>query len=313
MKSFWVGLAFSASFICAPVMAAEAPTGDLHLSYLFAPLGEQMPYRVYVPPEYNGKTAMPLVVILHGAGETEDGIFDRRGGAELKQLADKHGFILLAPRGYSANGGFGDIYPVVVTRQTALDGVEMGKRAAAATASRAKDQPPPRPPGPRQPLPDVAVPAEDHVDQPKGELSDTRSNVLSEQDVIASIEQVRNAYKIDASRIYLMGNSMGGVGAAYLAVKYPQMWAAVSPSGGPVAAWSYPFERLRDNKLPLLFVHGEFDEHANPHWSAVLAADGKAEGADTELLIVKGGHHGDAWIMALPQIFDFFDHHTRQN
>ncbi len=303
----WALLSISSALAAAP------PTGDLHLSYPFAPTGEPMPYRLYVPSGYDGKTPMPLVVVLHGSGMTEDTLFDQSGGQALKQLAEQRGYIVLAPRGYSAFGGYGDIYPVVVTHQTAKDGIAMAaRRMAAAAAPKDPETSPPPPPGPRPPLANVAVPAEDGVDQPKGELSDTRSNELSEQDVLAVLDQVRQTYNIDPSRTYLMGNSMGGAGAAYLAVKYPQRWAAVSPSGGPVAAWSYPFERLRANTLPVLFVHGEYDEHANPHWSEVLASSGQAVGADTQVLVVKGAHHGDAWIKALPQIFDFFDQHRRQ-
>ena len=44
---------------------------------------------------------------------------------------------------------------------------------------------------------------------------------------------------------------MGGVGTLYLAVRYPEVWAAVAPAGGPIAAWSYPFERLRDFHVPV--------------------------------------------------------------
>jgi poly(3-hydroxybutyrate) depolymerase len=313
MRAPWLAVALTLGLALSfPAWAAEAPKGDLHLSYLFTPTGQQMPYRLYVPSAYDGKTPMPLVVVLHGSGMLEDAIFDRDSGAVLKQLAEQRGYIILVPRGYGAFGGFGDIYPVVVTRETAKEGVAMTARRLAAAASGAQGSSPPRPPpGPRAPLADVAVPADDYVEQPKGELSDTLSNELSEQDVMAALDQVRQAYRIDASRIYLMGNSMGGGGAAYLAVKYPQVWAAVSPSGGPIAAWSYPFERLRAYKLPVLFVHGEFDEHASAHWAQVLASAGQAEGADTQALVVKGGHHGDAWVKALPQTFDFFSQHHR--
>jgi poly(3-hydroxybutyrate) depolymerase len=319
MKATMLGAALMCGLLSGgPTMAAAAPTGDLRLSYHFAPTDETMGYRLYVPATYDGKTAMPLVVVLHGSGSTEDEVFDERSGPQLERLADQRGYIILAPRGYSAAGGFGDIYPVVVTRETAEAGERLAaKRLAAVADAEAAGLPiPPIPPraGPRRPqppLPDVAVPADDFVDQAKGALSDWKSNGLSEQEVMAALDQVRQTYRIDPARIYLMGNSMGGVGAAYLAVRYPDVWAAVAPAGGPVAAWSYPFGRLRAAKLPMLFVHGQYDEHANPHWAEVLASAGRAEGVDARALVVKGGHHGDAWIMALPEIFDFFDAHRR--
>jgi dienelactone hydrolase len=311
MKATMFGAALACGLLFgAPCWAAVPPTGDLHLSYHFAPTNETMGYRLYVPPSYDGSKSMPLVVVLHGSGTTEDRVLDGPGGAEIMRLAREHGDIVLVPRGYSAFGGFGDIYPVVVTRETAKEGEEMAAKRMAATKAGGPAAPM-GPRGPRPKLADVAVPADDFVEQAKGALSDWRTNQLSEQETYAALDQVRAAYKIDPSRIYLVGNSMGGVGAAYLAVKTPELWAAVAPGGGPVAAWTYPFGRLRAAKLPMLFVHGEYDEHANPHWSDVLASAARAEGVDARLLVVKGGHHGDAWIMALPEIFDFFDAHPR--
>jgi pimeloyl-ACP methyl ester carboxylesterase len=155
------------------------------------------------------------------------------------------------------------------------------------------------------------VPVDDYAEQPASVLIDPHIGELSEQETLAAIAEVRRSYNVDPNRTYLMGNSMGGVGTLYLAAKYPQMWAAISPSGGVIAAWSYPYTRLRDAGVSALFVHGEFDEHANPHWSEAMAAAAKAQGVDAQMLVVPHGSHGGAWIMALPQIFDFFDAHRR--
>ncbi len=50
---------------------------------------------------------------------------------------------------------------------------------------------------------------------------------LSEKDVMNVLALVRKEFKVDDRRIYLMGHSMGGAGALHLAVKYPDIWAAV--------------------------------------------------------------------------------------
>lgn len=291
-----------------PSLAQTAPaasgTGDMHITYAFtpndvaAPVSEPMSYRLYVPASYNPKRAMPLVVLLHGAGGNENSILDEPGAPKIKSLADKHGFIVLLPRGYK--GGYGNIYPVVVTKETAA-------RSAAAKLPGAVREAPPA----ERPVVTKAVAVNDYAEQAASELTPSRPNQLSEQEVLAAIAEVRKAYTIDAKRLYVTGNSMGGVGTAYLAAKYPAMWAAIAPSGGPLAAWSYPFARLRTNKVPALFVHGEIDEHANPHWTEVNFNTAKAEGVDASLLIVKGANHHDGWVQAIPQIFDFFDKHTR--
>lgn len=59
-----------------------------------------------------------------------------------------------------------------------------------------------------------------------------RASVLSELEVIAAIDQVKAKYNIDEDRIFLMGNSMGGIGTLWIACDYPDMFAALSPSPG---------------------------------------------------------------------------------
>ena len=85
----------------------------------------------------------------------------------------------------------------------------------------------------------------------------------------------------------------------------------IAPAGGVVAAWSYPAERLKANRIAALIIHGEIDEHS--HWSRAKAvADaGRAGGADVRLLVVPNGSHARAWAMALPQTFDFFLIHRK--
>lgn len=284
----------------APAAAQNAPaTGDVARTYMFAPTGEPMRYRFFVPRSYVPGKPIPLVIVLHGAGGDENRAFD---GTGLTAIAEQRGVMLLAVRGYSPFGGYGNFYPVVVTRATAARGKDFGKRAASAPAN-----PPPRAEGQIEP----PAARDDYVEQPASQLIDPRIGELSEQEVFAALADVRRDYAVDPHRLYLMGNSAGGVGTLALAAKYPDLFAGVSPSAGAIAAWSYPWWRLRAAHLPVLFVHGERDEHANAHWSEVMAADAKADGADARFLLVPGGSHVRAWTMALPQIFDFFAAHAR--
>src|SRR5262249_8023547 len=46
-------------------------TGDMTRHHHFAAADEILPYRLYVPRSWNGKTALPLVLMLHGRGATE--------------------------------------------------------------------------------------------------------------------------------------------------------------------------------------------------------------------------------------------------
>jgi len=81
-------------------------TGDLKRHYMLEAANEIMPYRMYVPPSYNGSKAFPLIIALHGLGGTEDAFFD---GYERKlpPLAEQHGYIVAAPLGYRVDGFYG--------------------------------------------------------------------------------------------------------------------------------------------------------------------------------------------------------------
>lgn len=78
---------------------------------------------------------------------------------------------------------------------------------------------------------------------------------LSEVEVLNTIEDIKKHYSIDPDRIYLMGHSMGGTGAWSLAVHYPHLFSAVSPSSGNTdhriweERWEAPLERTPRSSL----------------------------------------------------------------
>jgi predicted esterase len=80
-------------------------TGDFKRHYLLKEAGEIMPYRLYIPPAYDGTKAYPMVLALHGLGGNEDGMF----GPNYRALpeAEKRGYILVSPLGYRIDGGYG--------------------------------------------------------------------------------------------------------------------------------------------------------------------------------------------------------------
>ena len=84
-----------------------------------------------------------------------------------------------------------------------------------------------------------------------------------ENDVLSVLVDVEEHYRIDPDRVYLMGQSMGGTGSAYLALHHPDLFAAVAPlaaaSRGPAKPWlsslrrslwqSGPFMRSRKSAI----------------------------------------------------------------
>lgn len=281
-------------------LPARVATGDLRRTYYFAEVKQTMPYRLYVPSTYDGRKPYPLIVCLHGAGGDQDSIFDE---TPIAKLAEERGVIIVAPLGYSRFGGYGDFYPVV------------GDKAAAAQAAGIiwRSEHPEAPPPSRSQMRETLgpAPADENVAIPTALLAAPDKTGFSEQDVLNVLSRVRAEFRIDPARIYLMGNSMGGIGTIYLGAKYPQIWAAIAPAGGPVEAWSYPYARLREHDVAALFIHGEFDQHSNARWSKALADRARAAGVDASFLLVRGEDHPHAWIAALPQTFDFLLSHVK--
>ncbi|HEY4235182.1 MAG TPA: prolyl oligopeptidase family serine peptidase [Lacipirellulaceae bacterium] len=58
-------------------------------------------------------------------------------------------------------------------------------------------------------------------------------------DVLEALEDAEKHYRGDPSRTYLTGHSMGGHGTWHLGVTYPDLFAAIGPSGGWASFWSY--------------------------------------------------------------------------
>ena len=78
------------------------------LTYDFKAAGKKMEYGLFVPSSYESpamaKTRFPLVVALHGLGSNPQQILRYPG---LVKLAERHGYIVVAPMGYNTTGWYG--------------------------------------------------------------------------------------------------------------------------------------------------------------------------------------------------------------
>jgi poly(3-hydroxybutyrate) depolymerase len=244
----------AAEAIAAAVKGGRDPfagkTGDFERHYLLEGADEIMPYRVYVPKRYDGSTAIPLVVALHGLGGTEDGWMDGYQ-QRLPALAEKYGYIAVAPLGYRSDGFYGYTY---------------GNDAA----SRRKQE-------------------------------------FSEKDVMQVLARVRQHYKIDPARIYLMGHSMGAIGTWFLAAKYPDVWAAL----GPIAGTGNPQSLERMRHIPQFVVHGDADSTVPVAGSRNMVAAMNKLGVEHVYVEVPGGNHTDIAVPNLPAMFEFFSSKRR--
>lgn len=76
----------------------------LECTYRFTEANADMPYALFVPSTYDPKVPAPVVVDLHGLNITplQQLLFDG-----TTDLAERYGFIVLAPMGYSVTAGWG--------------------------------------------------------------------------------------------------------------------------------------------------------------------------------------------------------------
>ena len=134
-----------------------------------------------------------------------------------------------------------------------------------------------------------------------------RKQALSERDVMEVLARMRQHYKIDDTRIYLMGHSMGAIGTWALAAKYPDIWAAL----GPIAGTGNPQSVSNMKHIPQFVVHGDADPTVPVAGSRNMVAQMKALGVDHVYVEVPGGNHTDIAVPNLPAMFDFFDRKRR--
>jgi predicted peptidase len=130
-----------------------------------------------------------------------------------------------------------------------------------------------------------------------------RKQALSEQDVIQVLARVRQQYRIDDTRIYLMGHSMGAIGTWVLAAKYPDIWAAL----GPIAGTGNPQAVSKMKHMPQFVVHGDADPTVPVAGSRNMVAQMKSLGVDHVFVEVPGGNHTDIVVPNLAPMFEFFE------
>lgn len=198
--------------LASTLLHAQPETGDLHKRYHFAPTGEEIPYRVYIPTQWDGATALPIILMLHGAGTDENAYMDMADGM-LPKLAEQHGYIVISPNGLGPLGAYGNPLrlPAVFGESTIA-----AEQRAAVTPER------------------------------------QRTLNLSELEVMTALEVVTETYGADRSRTFLMGHSMGSGGVWHLAARYPERWAAIAPMSGPfLDQATYPFDSLHNTPLIL--------------------------------------------------------------
>ena len=189
-----------------------------------SPLG----YAEYLPPDYGDEGTSPLLVFLHGSGESGDGSEE-----QLAFLA------FTAIPGYIANDGWPDDRPfVVLAPQHEISGDLTPYDCD---------------------TPSCALLIQHELGHPN-----PGSLCMTPDEVDAFLSYAINAYDVDPQRVYLTGLSCGAFGAwEYVAEHGDDEVAAVVPIAGEGRpAWQTAGCSL--GEVPLWAFHGEADDVVDP-------------------------------------------------
>lgn len=139
-------------------------------------------------------------------------------------LAEEGGYILVGPMGYNPRGWYG--VPA---------GPPRAAKGGAAPKAKAN-----------------AVPNNDPANLRE----------LSEKDTMNILEMIRKEFKVDETRTYLMGHSMGGAGTLYLGTKYSANWAAIAaiaPAAFSMQANAAAMLTPVKDTMPVIVTQGDAD------------------------------------------------------
>ena len=142
---------------------------------------------------------------------------------------------------------------------------------------------------------------------PKGRGSQSGYRGEASQDVFDVLAEVRREYRIDASRIYIMGHSMGAYATWRLAMEQPDLFAAL----GPISGGGDPKEIARIGQIPEYIVHGAADQTVPVAQSRAMAEAARKAGAEVVYVEVPDAGHQDAMIGQIGPMLDFFARHAK--
>ena len=133
---------------------------------------------------------------------------------------------------------------------------------------------------------------------------------LSEQDVMNVLAITRKDFNVDPNRIYLLGHSMGGGGAFYLAMKHPDIWAALAPIAPAIYARSTGLRKIRH--IPVICIQGAKDRLVKVSRPRKWIEQMKEAGIEHKYIEEPEGGHVRIAFQKMPDIFDFFNKHRKK-
>ncbi len=121
-------------------------------------------------------------------------------------------------------------------------------------------------------------------------------------------KEVTTKYRIDTNKIYLTGVSLGGAGTWYLAIKYPEKFAAIAPMSGFTRHMNYIMKNT--DKLfgiPIWAFHGKIDKVVQFEDTEWMINKLKGENKDLKFTAEPDVGHWIDWLVYPEQeLYDWF-------
>ena len=123
--------------------------------------------------------------------------------------------------------------------------------------------------------------------------------------VITFLDYLKDEYKLDQSKIFLTGHSMGGFGTWSTAHEYPNKFTAIAPvSGGVSEINQYQAERIKN--LPIWCFHNKGDEIVPPSSTEVMINTINSIGGKGKLTIYDIDDHNAYITYKNKELFEWF-------
>jgi predicted peptidase len=142
--------------------------------------------------------------------------------------------------------------------------------------------------------------------------------IWNKDDLLGLLDDVTHKYKVDKSRIYLTGLSMGGFGTWSLGLTCPERFAAIAPicgGGDPLLVLLSSPEKLAAlRSLPVWAFHGAKDPVVKLEESERMVKALRQAGCqEVELTVYPDAEH-DCWSESYrnPKLYDWFLQHQRK-
>ncbi len=117
-------------------------------------------------------------------------------------------------------------------------------------------------------------------------------NIWNSHAVKALVDELIKTHRVDTSRLYLTGISMGGFGTWDTALAYPDTFAAIAPICGGAGVGFVMAERIKD--LPCWIFHGDKDGAVPVDFSLKMHGALQKAGSQAKLTLYPGVGH-DSW------------------